>query len=121
MTTTTIRLEDDLKARVAAVAEREGKTAHAFILEAISQTVELAELDADFQRVAEERCESRTRHRQDCAQGKTARRISRDALRAGRRESQSPASFIPDSRGWPHRAGVGSPWQLRPLHQRGTG
>ena len=55
MTTTTIRLEDDLKARVAAVAEREGKTAHAFILEAISQTVELAELDADFQRVAEER------------------------------------------------------------------
>ena len=55
MTTTTIRLEDDLKARVAAAAEREGKTAHAFILDAIAQTVEQAELDAEFQRVAEER------------------------------------------------------------------
>ena len=55
MTTTTIRLEDDLKARVAVAAEREGKTAHAFILDAIAQTVEQAELDAAFQRVAEER------------------------------------------------------------------
>jgi predicted transcriptional regulator len=55
MTTTTIRLEDDLKARVAAAAEREGKTAHAFILDAIAQTVEQAELDEEFQRVAEGR------------------------------------------------------------------
>jgi predicted transcriptional regulator len=55
MTTTTIRLEDDLKARVAAAAEREGKTAHAFILDAIAQTVEQAELDEEFQRIAEER------------------------------------------------------------------
>ena len=55
MTTTTIRLEDDLKARVAAAAEREGKTAHAFILDAIAQTVEQAELDEEFQRVAETR------------------------------------------------------------------
>lgn len=55
MTTTTIRLEDDLKARVAAAAEREGKTAHAFILDAIAQTVEQAELDEEFQRVAEVR------------------------------------------------------------------
>ena len=55
MTTTTIRLEGDLKARVAAAAEREGKTAHAFILDAIAQTVERVELDGEFQRVAEER------------------------------------------------------------------
>lgn len=55
MTTTTIRLEDDLKARVAAAAEKVGKTAHAFILEAISQTVEQAELDEAFHRVADER------------------------------------------------------------------
>ena len=55
MTTTTIRLEDDLKARVAAAAEREGKTAHAFILDAIAQTVEQAELDEEFRRVAEKR------------------------------------------------------------------
>ena len=37
MSTTTIRLEDDLKARVAAAAERAGVTAHAFILDAIEQ------------------------------------------------------------------------------------
>ena len=55
MTTTTIRLEDDLKARVAVAAEREGKTAHAFILDAIAQTVEQAELDEAFRRVAEKR------------------------------------------------------------------
>lgn len=55
MTTTTIHLENDLKARVAAAAEREGKTAHAFILNAITQAVEQAELDEEFQRVAEER------------------------------------------------------------------
>ena len=55
MSTTTIRLEDDLKARVAAAAERAGKTAHAFILDAIAETVEQAELEDAFQRVAEER------------------------------------------------------------------
>ncbi len=55
MTTTTIRLEEDLKARVAAAAEREGKTAHAFVLGAIAQTVEEAELDEAFHRVAEGR------------------------------------------------------------------
>ena len=41
MTTITIRLEDDLKARVATAAEREGKTAHAFILDAIAQNLNL--------------------------------------------------------------------------------
>ncbi len=55
MTTTTIRLEDDLKARVAAAAKREGKRAHAFILDAIAQTVEQAELNEEFQRVADTR------------------------------------------------------------------
>lgn len=55
VTTTTIRIEDELKARVAAAADHAGKTAHAFILDAIEQTVEQAELDADFQRVAGER------------------------------------------------------------------
>jgi predicted transcriptional regulator len=55
MTTTTIRIEDDLKARVAAAAERAGKTAHAFILDAITQTVEQTELDAEFHRLADER------------------------------------------------------------------
>jgi predicted transcriptional regulator len=54
-TTTTIRIEDDLKARVAAAAARAGKTAHAFILDAIAQTVEQVELDEAFHSVAEER------------------------------------------------------------------
>ena len=57
MTTTTIRIDDDLKARVAAAAERAGKTAHAFILDAIVQTVERVEVDDDFSRVADERWE----------------------------------------------------------------
>ena len=55
MATTTIRLEDNLKSRLAVAAEREGKTAHAFILDAIARTVEQAELDESFQQVAEAR------------------------------------------------------------------
>lgn len=55
MPTTTIRIDDDLKARVAAAAERAGKTAHAFMLEAITSTVEQDETDEAFHRVADER------------------------------------------------------------------
>ncbi len=55
MSTTTIRIEDDLKVRVAAAAAQAGKTAHAFILDAISQTVEQAELDNAFHTLADER------------------------------------------------------------------
>jgi len=55
MSTTTIRLEDELKVRVAAAAERAGKTAHAFILDAIAQKVEQVELDDELHRVANER------------------------------------------------------------------
>jgi predicted transcriptional regulator len=53
--TTTIRLEDELKTRIAEAAARAGKTSHAFILEAIAQTVEQSELDESLQRVAEAR------------------------------------------------------------------
>jgi predicted transcriptional regulator len=55
MSTTTIRIEDKLKARVTAAAERVGKTAHSFILDAIAQTVEQAELDQDFHKIADQR------------------------------------------------------------------
>ena len=55
MSTTTIRIEDDLKARVAVAAKRAGKTAHAFILDAISQTVEQVELDNAFNAIADQR------------------------------------------------------------------
>ena len=39
MSTTTIRIDAALKARMAEAAQRAGKTAHSFILEAIAQTV----------------------------------------------------------------------------------
>jgi predicted transcriptional regulator len=55
MSTTTIRIEEDLKARVAAAAQLAGTTAHAFILDAIAQTVEQVEVDAEFHRLADER------------------------------------------------------------------
>jgi predicted transcriptional regulator len=47
-TTTTIRLPEDLKARIASAAERAGKTTHSFILEAIAEKAELEEQRADF-------------------------------------------------------------------------
>jgi predicted transcriptional regulator len=54
-TTTTLRIDAELKARVAAAAERAGKTAHAFMVDAIARTVEQVEVDEAFQRVADER------------------------------------------------------------------
>ena len=55
MTTTTIRLPEDLKARVATAAKRSGMTAHGFIMEAIAEKTQQAELRADFDAVAEQR------------------------------------------------------------------
>jgi predicted transcriptional regulator len=55
MSTTTIRLPDDLKARVAAAAKRAGTTAHNFILEAIAEKTEEEERRSDFDDVAEKR------------------------------------------------------------------
>ena len=53
--TTTIRLTEDLKARVAAAAKRSGTTAHAFILDAIAEKTAQEDARADFDAVAEER------------------------------------------------------------------
>ena len=55
MSTTTIRLPDELKARIAIAAERAGKTTHSFILEAIAEKAELEELRADFDAEADAR------------------------------------------------------------------
>lgn len=55
MSTTTIRLPEDLKARVAAAAKRSGTTAHAFIIEAIVEKTEQDNVRADFDVVAEDR------------------------------------------------------------------
>jgi predicted transcriptional regulator len=55
MSTTTIRLPEDLKARVAAAAKRAGTTTHGFILEAIAEKTKQDELRTDFDAVAEVR------------------------------------------------------------------
>jgi predicted transcriptional regulator len=55
MSTTTIRLPDDLKARVTEAAKRTGNTAHAFMLEAIAEKTEQAERRTDFAAQAEQR------------------------------------------------------------------
>jgi predicted transcriptional regulator len=55
MPTTTIRLSDELKARVASAAERAGTSPHSFILEAIAEKAERAEQRRDFEELAERR------------------------------------------------------------------
>jgi len=55
MTTTTIRLSEELKARVNEAAKRTGTTAHGFILEAIAEKTALDERRADFREEAEDR------------------------------------------------------------------
>ena len=55
MSTTTIRLPQELKDRVARAAERAGSTAHSFILEAIAEKAEQEERQGEFQETAEQR------------------------------------------------------------------
>jgi predicted transcriptional regulator len=55
MSTTTIRLPKDLKARISVAAERAGTTAHNFILEAIAEKADQEERRAEFNDVAEKR------------------------------------------------------------------
>lgn len=55
MSTTTIRLPQNLKERVARAAERAGTTAHSFILEAIAEKAEQEERQAEFRDTAEQR------------------------------------------------------------------
>jgi predicted transcriptional regulator len=55
MSTTTIRLPDDLKAKVAAAAEKSGQSPHSFILQAIAEKAQDAENQSEFHRIAQER------------------------------------------------------------------
>ena len=55
MSTTTIRLTETLKARIAAAARRAGTTSHNFILEAIAEKADQEERHTEFNQVAEER------------------------------------------------------------------
>jgi predicted transcriptional regulator len=55
MSTTTIRIDDGLKERISAAAERAGKTAHSFMVDAIAQATEDAERNDEFHQVAGQR------------------------------------------------------------------
>jgi predicted transcriptional regulator len=55
MSTTTIRLPEELKARVAAAANRTGTTPHGFILEAIAEKTEAQERRSEFHDLSESR------------------------------------------------------------------
>ena len=55
MSTTTIRLPDELKARIAVAAKQAGTTSHNFIVEAIAEKADLAERRIDFDTAAEQR------------------------------------------------------------------
>ena len=55
MSTTTIRLDEALKQRITAAAEREGKSPHAYMLDAIEQSVRQAEATAEFRSLAQAR------------------------------------------------------------------
>ncbi|MBX3725429.1 MAG: ribbon-helix-helix protein, CopG family [Xanthomonadales bacterium] len=55
MSTTTIRLPEELKARIARAAEAAGTTSHNFILEAIAEKATLSEQRAAFHAVADQR------------------------------------------------------------------
>jgi predicted transcriptional regulator len=65
MSTTTIRLPQELKARVAAAAKKAGTTPHSFILDAIAEKADEAERRSEFHDVAEKR------YSQIAASGKT--------------------------------------------------
>ncbi|MEO5830137.1 MAG: DUF6290 family protein [Rhodanobacter sp.] len=55
MSTTTIRLPDELKARVAEAAKQAGTTSHHFIREAIAEKIDLAEDRAALHALADQR------------------------------------------------------------------
>ena len=55
MSTTTIRLTDDLKHRIAQAANRKGTSAHAFMLDALADRVDEDERRQDFYDSAEQR------------------------------------------------------------------
>lgn len=57
MSTTTIRLPEDLKARVKEAAERAGTTTHGFILEAIAEKADQEARRNDFDETANARYE----------------------------------------------------------------
>jgi predicted transcriptional regulator len=61
MSTTTVRLPDDLKARVAKLAKQSGVSAHNYIVQAIERETQRDEARADFVRSARSRLDDMER------------------------------------------------------------
>ncbi|MBS0338572.1 MAG: hypothetical protein JSS40_17575 [Proteobacteria bacterium] len=55
MATTTLKLPEDLKERIAPLADAAGKTPHAWMVEALASQAEMAEKRSAFMREADER------------------------------------------------------------------
>ena len=55
MSTTSLKLDDDLKQRIAAVAQGHDTTAHAWMVETLRRATEQAEQEAEFKAVANKR------------------------------------------------------------------
>ncbi|MBP6465871.1 MAG: DUF1778 domain-containing protein, partial [Rubrivivax sp.] len=55
MSTTTIRLPDELRERIERVASARGSSAHAFMVEAVARAAEQEEQRLDFEAEAERR------------------------------------------------------------------
>ncbi len=85
MSTTTIRLPQHLKERVARAAERTGTTAHSFILSAIAEKAEQEEQREAFHALAEDR------YQKIAATGKTIPWEDMRRYLEGRLAGQTPA------------------------------
>lgn len=96
MSTTTIRIEDALKARIAAAAERAGKSSHAFILDTLAETVERSELDEELHLLAEERWASLMQTRETVS-WPDAKAFSRLGLKGRIRAARGRASRQTDT------------------------
>ncbi len=106
MSTTTIRLTDELKTRVARAAAEAGTTAHNFILEAISDKADLVEQRAGFHAQAQERFEELSRSGKTLAWSEMRSYLQERAeglapVRPRARKLQAPAATgpVPVTRG----------------------
>lgn len=61
MSTTTVRLPDDLKARIAKLAKQAGVSAHNYIVQAVEREAQRDEARADFARTARSRLDKMER------------------------------------------------------------
>lgn len=108
MSTTTIRLDEDLRTSVAEAARIEGVSAHAFMVEAIARRArELAEREA-FITLASERWEQYARDGRSVPLGEMRQRVR--ALAAGsRRQTKAPARHIGAGGAGANRRSTGRP------------